>query len=392
VIERRVVIALGLFQLISWGTTYYLIGVFGEQISADLSWSREIVYGGFAVSLLVMGVTSPLVGRMVDHRGGRYVMVVGAVVNAMGCSGLAASQRPDMYFTSWIVLGFGMRLTLYDAAFAALVRIGGPNSRGAISQITLFGGLAASVFWPLGHILSEWFGWRTTLLVYAGLAILTVPLCFVIPHRRYDCVPSHATGEPRCALAVSRHQVIIGGILYVVVTTGANFIGAGMSAHMIAVLSGMGLGASSAVWIATLRGIGQSAARLCEVLFGGSIDPISLNLIACLIMPISFAAGLFSGVSETMGIAFSFVYGACNGILTITRGTVPLVLFNHRSYGTFVGRLVIPSFVLPAAAPLIYAIVINRSGEAGALYLSMGIAVVMLFAAWLLKLLFKTGE
>jgi hypothetical protein len=93
-----------------------------------------------------------------------------------------------------------------------------------------------------------------------------------------------------------------------------------------------------------------------------------------------------------MGIAFSFVYGACNGILTITRGTVPLVLFNHRSYGTFVGRLVIPSFVLPAAAPLIYAIVINRSGEAGALYLSMGIAVVMLFAAVLLKLLFKTGE
>lgn len=386
-IERRVVVALGLSQLIFWGVTYYLIGGFGELISADLGWSRDRVYGGFAVALLVMGVTSPLAGRLVDRHGGRSVMSAGAVVNAVGCCGLAASQGLEMYFASWVVLGFGMRLTLYDAAFAALARIGGPEARRAMSQITLLGGLAASVFWPLGHFLCEAFGWRVALIVYAGLAIATIPLCRVVPDHRHDDAPS-LEPAPRRPLAHTRRKVALAAVLYAVITTGTNFLNAGMSAHMIAVLGGLGLSASLAVWIATLRGIGQSGARLCEVLFGGRVNPLTLTLAACLIMPFSFLAGLFSGVSGMMGVAFCLAYGACNGLLTITRGSLPLVLFDHRNYGALVGSLVVPSFILPAAAPLIYAIVIDRVGDAGALYMSAGIATATLVAALLLKLLF----
>ncbi|KWV58361.1 transporter [Bradyrhizobium macuxiense] len=387
-IARRVVVALGLGQLISWGATYYLIGGFGEQIGADLGWSRDIVYGGFAVALLVMGLMSPLVGRLVDRRGGRDVMVAGAIVNAVGCTGLAGAHEVGTYFAAWIVLGLGMRLTLYDAAFAALARIGGPDARRAMSGITLLGGLAATVFWPLGHILSENFGWRIALLVYAGFALLTIPLSLMTPNRRYAGPSSSDATAPRKPLASNPRQVVVGGGLYAVTTTGANFLNAGMSAHMIAVLTGLGLTATVAVWIATLRGIGQSAARLCEVLFGGRMDPVVLNLLACLVMPLSFIAGLFSGTSKEMGIAFALLYGACNGILTITRGTLPLILFDHRSYGTIVGRLIVPSFILPAAAPLIYAMVIDRVGNAGALYLSIGLALMTLLAAIMLKLLF----
>nr|WP_233286219.1 MFS transporter [Bradyrhizobium brasilense] len=374
--------------MISWGATYYLIGGFGEQIAADLGWSRDIAYGGFAAALLVMGVTSPLAGRWVDKSGGRQVMVAGAVINALGCAGLALSHQIGSYFASWIVLGLGMRLTLYDAAFAALARIGGPEARRAMSGITLLGGLAATVFWPLGHALSDHFGWRIAVLACAGIALLTIPLHLLIPNQRFAGVPGAAAVASRQPRAVGRRQLAAASGLYAVIMTGANFLNAGMSAHMIAVLTGLGLTVTVAVWIATLRGIGQSAARLCEVLFGGRIDPLGLNLMACLIMPLSFIAGLFSGSAREMGIAFALLYGACNGILTITRGTLPLILFDHRSYGTLVGRLIVPSFILPAAAPLIYAIVIDRFGDASALYLSTGLALVTLLAAILLKLLF----
>ncbi|GEC51223.1 putative MFS family arabinose efflux permease [Bradyrhizobium japonicum] len=387
-IARRVVIALGLAQLISWGATYYLIGGFGEQIAADLGWSRDIVYGGFAAALLVMGVASPLAGRWVDRSGGRQVMVAGAVINALGCAGLAVSHQIGSYFVSWIVLGLGMRLTLYDAAFAALARIGGPEARRAMSGITLLGGLAATVFWPFGHMLSDHFGWRIAVLTYAGIALLTIPLHLLIPNQRFAGAPGSAAAASRQPRAVGRRQLAAASGLYAVIMTGANFLNAGMSAHMIAVLTGLGLTITVAVWIATLRGIGQSAARLCEVLFGGRIDPLGLNLMACLIMPLSFVAGLFSGSAREMGIAFALLYGACNGILTITRGTLPLILFDHRSYGTLVGRLIVPSFILPAGAPLIYAIVIDRFGDASALYLSIGLALMTLLAAILLKLLF----
>ncbi|QOZ29793.1 MFS transporter [Bradyrhizobium sp. CCBAU 51753] len=372
----------------SWGATYYLIGGFGEQIGAELGWSRDIVDGGFAVALLVMGVASPLAGKWVDRRGGRDVMVAGAVVNAAGCAGLALSHQVWTYYAWWIVLGLGMRLTLYDAAFAALARIGGPEARRAMSEITLLGGLAATVFWPLGHILSEHFGWRIALSAYAGFALLTIPLHLFIPNGRFAGAPSAGAVAPRQPRAVGRRQLAVAGGLYAVTMTGANFLNAGMSAHMIAVLSGLGLGATIAVWIATLRGIGQSAARLCEILFGARLDPLALNLMACLIMPLAFIAGLFAGSSTAMAIAFALLYGACNGILTITRGTLPLILFDPRSYGTIVGRLIVPSFILPAAAPLIYAVVIDRFGNAGALYLSTGLATMTLTAAVLLTLMF----
>ncbi|TWG98269.1 putative MFS family arabinose efflux permease [Mesorhizobium sp. J18] len=383
-ILRRTVLCLGLAQLISWGISYYLIGGFGEQITTDLGWSRDRVYGGFSVALLVMGLTSPVAGRLIDRYGGRRVMIVGSLLNAAGCIGIAASHDVVAYYMAWVCLGLAMRLTLYDAAFAALARIGGPEARWPIAQITLLGGLASTVFWPLGHLLAEYFGWRGALLAYAGFALLTLPLHLAIPEGRYREAPAPEDRLLRPAPIVERRNLAVAGGLYALIMALANFLNAGMSAHMIGILAGLGLAASTSVWVATLRGVGQSSARLCEVLFGRKLDPLMLNLIASLFLPLSFVAGLFSGYLGAAAIAFAFLYGVGNGLLTITRGTLPLVLFDHRTYGAFVGRLIAPSFVLSAASPIIYAFAINRFGQAGALYLSIGVSVVILAAAALL--------
>ena len=188
-IGRQTVVWLGLSQLVCWGITYYLIGALGELIAADLGWSRSLVYGGFSMALLVMGVSSPLVGRLIDR-------------------------------------------------------------------------------------------------------------------------------------------------------------------------------------------------------YGGRLHPLTLNLLAALVLPVCFAAGLFSGQLIAAAIAFTLVYGAGNGILTITRGTLPLVLFDHRTYGALVGRLLVPSFLFSAVAPLGFALVIERLGEAGALVLSILIALTTLAAAIALRLRF----
>ncbi len=281
-----------------------------------------------------------------------------------------------------------MRLILYDAAFAALARIGGPGARRPMSQITLLGGLASTVFWPLGHLLADLLGWRGALLAYAGFALLTVPLHLTIPNGRHDDMAPASTIVEHRPLAVGRREIAIGGILYTVIATLANFLNAGMSSHMIGILTGLGLAASVSVWVASLRGVGQSAAGLCEVMFGRRIHPLTLNLFACSLLPFSFTAAIFSGQYMTAALAFVCFYGAGNGILSITRGTVPLALFDHRTYGAFAGKLLAPSFVLSAAAPLIYASVIERFGMAGALGLSIGIATVILTAAILLVVQF----
>ncbi len=388
-ISRRTIFCLGLSQLISWGITYYLIGSFGPLIIEELGWSRAIVYGGLSAALIVMGLTSPLAGRLIDRHGGVRVMTAGALLNAAGCLGLALSHSVPAYYAAWLCLGLSMRLSLYDAAFAALARIGGPGARRPIAQITLLGGLASTVFWPLGHLLAEFFGWRGALIAYAGFALLTIPLHRALPSSRYvHPAPSASTPELR-PLAVSRSDVVTGGILYATLTTLANFLNAGMSAHMIGILAGLGIAASVSVWIATAQGIGQSLARLCEVLFGRRLPPLTLNVIACLLLPVCFLASLFAGLSPWIALAFVFGYGAGNGLLTITRGTLPLVLFDHASYGAFVGKLLAPSFILSATAPIVYALVIRRYGEIGALSLSVALVCAMLAAAIMLKLRFS---
>lgn len=386
-ISRRSILCLGLVQLISWGVSYYLIGGFGDLIAADLGWSREVVHGGFSAALLVMGLSSPLAGSLIDRRGGRGVMMIGAGLNAAGCLMLAASHHLAVYYLAWVLLGLGMRLTLYDAAFAALARIGGPGARRPMSQITLLGGLASSVFWPFGHALAERLGWRGALVVYAALALASALLLLTLSTGRFE-EPEGAGAARSAPLAESGEQRLVAAGLYALIVTCANFLAAGMSAHMIPILSELGLAAGAAVLTATLRGIGQSSARLCEVLFGRRIEPLMLNLVAALILPLCFAAGLWSGVSPAAAIAFAFLYGAGNGLLTITRGTLPLVLFDPRTYGAVVGRLIAPSFLLSAAAPLLYAAVISRLGAAAALYLSLAVAVVTFAAALYLKLRF----
>lgn len=385
-IGRRTVLWLGLSQLVCWGITYYLIGAFGEMIAADLGWSRTLVHGGFSAALLVMGLASPWTGRLIDRHGGRGVMAAGSLLSALGCVGLALAQDLLLYYLAWLCLGLAMRFTLYDAAFAALARIGGAGARRAMSQITLLGGLASTTFWPIGHGLAESLGWRGALFAYAGFALLTLPLHLAIPRGRHEAAPKAEAAAPASPPAGKGRW--LAAALYAVIAMLANLLNSAMSAHMIGLLSGLGVAASTAVWLATLRGIGQSSARLGEVLFGGRLHPLNLNLGAVLLLPLGFLAGLFGGQFLLAAALFALLYGAGNGILTITRGTLPLVLFDPRSYGHFVGWLLVPSFLCSAVAPLGYAAVIEAAGEAAALYLSAALAAVMLAAALLLKLRF----
>jgi MFS family permease len=386
VIARRTVVCLGASQLVCWGISFYLIGVFGDLIVADLGWSRTLVHGGFSLALLVMGLASPLVGRLIDRFGGGRVMAGGSVLCAVGCAGLAVVQTVVGYYAAWICLGLAMRLTLYDAAFAALVRIGGPAARRPIAQITLLGGLASTCFWPIGHILAEAFGWRGTLLIYAGFALLTLPLHLAIPGSRHEGDTPTGPRQPSPPPPSHRRDRIVEAFLYAVIITLTNGLHSGMSAHMIGVLTELGLGTSLAVSVASLRGVGQSSARLAEVLFGGRMHPVDLNLAAILVLPVFFTVGLASGGYIAAAVAFAFFYGAGNGIITITRGTLPLALFDVHTYGAFVGKLLVPSFIVSAVSPLAFAAVIEKFGASGALYLSIALSLAALAAALALKL------
>ncbi|GAB5467975.1 MAG: MFS transporter [Rhodospirillales bacterium] len=388
-IKRRYIVTLGISQLVGWGISFYLIGVFGDHMVADLGWSRALIYGGFSAALLVMGLVSPYVGRLIDRIGGRPVMTFGSLLCAASCAALARAETLPLYYGAWIGLGLAMRCMLYDAAFATLVRIAGRAARRPISYITLFGGLAASSFWPIGHALISAFGWRGALDVYALIAVATVALHVTLPRGK------QAESERSASEAVAAEVRPVTGnktllaLLYAAIVALSHGLNAGMSAHLISVLGGLGLGATAAVAVAALRGVGQSTARLIDVLFGRRIHPVRLNLIAAVAMPLSFLLGLLVAGQVTLAVVFILAYGGATGILTITQGTLPLVLFDYRVYGALVGKLIVPSFLLSAAAPLIYAVAIDAFGTTAALLLSLLFGLLILAASLVLGRLHK---
>lgn len=383
-IGPRAVVCLGLTQLVNWGVTFYLIGAFGPAMTADLGWSATVVYGGLSAAIVTMALVSPLAGSAVDRWGGHVVMPIGAVVAASGCVLLAAAHTVAGYYLAWLLLGIGMRLSLYDAAFAALARAGGPTARRAMSQITLFGGLSSTAMWPAGHALAAWLGWRGAVLVYAALALATLPLYLALPRQRYA---SSSTAANRNAPGLTRspEERRLAGTLYAVIAMVTNFLAAGTAAHLIALLTGVGLASAAAAGVAALWGIGQFAARMADVAVGAKLHPLTLTWAVTALMPLCFVLGWFSNGNLYATAAYAFFYGACNGLLTITRGTLPLALFEFRSYGRLVGALLIPSFLLTAAAPVAYAFVIQTLGARAAMAMSVVLAAVIATAAWLLR-------
>src|SRR5262249_17627576 len=139
---------------------------------------------GFSVALLTMGIASNTVGRVIDRRGARLVMTLGTTLVSAALFGLGHAYSKTAYLAVWVFLGLGMRMCLYDAAFAALVQVAPSRGRLAISCLTLFGAFASSVFWVVGHALEELVGWRQTLVLFAFINLAV-------------CLPLHWWGLAR---------------------------------------------------------------------------------------------------------------------------------------------------------------------------------------------------
>ena len=152
--SRRVVITvLGSLQILSWGSTFYLPAVLARPIAQDTGWPYAVVVAGLSVGLLVAGLVSPRTGRAIAQHGGRPVLASGSVLLALGLLIIGTAQNYIWYFAGWAVLGAGMGAGLYDAAFASLGALYGKAARGAITSVTLFGGFASTVCWPVSAYL-----------------------------------------------------------------------------------------------------------------------------------------------------------------------------------------------------------------------------------------------
>ncbi len=377
----RVVVALGTAQTLAWASSYYLPAVLAAPMARDLGLSPSWVFGAFSAALVLSALLGPAVGRAIDARGGRGVLALSNLVLAAGLALLAAAPGPLVMAAGWVVLGVGMAMGLYDAAFATLAGLYGRAARGPITGITLIAGFASTVGWPLSALMEDALGWRGACLGWAALHLtLGLPLNRLLvppappPERGAAVAAGGPAGPPPPRLAMPLLAFVFPATWFV---TGA------MAAHLPAVLQAAAAAPAAAIAAAALVGPAQVAARLAEFGLLRRFHPLVSARLATLGHPLGAAALALAGGPGAA--AFAVLHGMGNGVLTIAKGTLPLAVFGPAGYGARQGLLSAPARLLQATAPFLFGLLLESAGVGAALGLTTACSLLALGALLLLR-------
>ena len=384
---RLVVSALGIGQLLAWGTSFYFPAVFAGAIVADTGWPLGFVVGGTSIGLLVGGLISPQVGAIIERHGGRPVLLASSLFYALGLTGVALAPNLPIYLLAWVAIGIGMGTGLYDAVFAALGHLYGSKARGPITNLTLFGGFASTVCWPLSAFMIDHIGWREACMVYAALHMcLVLPLQRAVIRRapaRTVSTPVQADDMRSEGLAPVEREGVIFTLVALVLSLTAG-VGAIVLVNFMVFLQSTGVDYPTAIALGTLFGPAQVGARLIESLFGSRYHPIWTMIASCTAMAVGLLM-LFSHFPALVLVIL--VYCGGYGIFWIGRGTLPLALFGPLRFPRLMGKIAFPSLIVQAFAPSAGAWLIESHGPhatIGVLTLLALINVIMIGVLWLL--------
>ena len=358
----RLVVLLGITQILAWGGSYYLPAVLAVHMSRDTGWPISTVFAGLSLGLLVSGLCAPRVGRNIDRLGGRHVLVAGSLLLALGLAMLGLAQSLALFFAAWLVLGLGMAMGLYDAAFGVIGRLIGSQARPSITGVTLFGGFAVTVSWPLLAGLEAELGWRGACFAFAGIQLffsapahlLLVPK---LPPPRPAAAGAAAAPAPAAPTGSARSTRWLFVLVALVVATN-QVIATTVGAHLLNLLGRLGFDAVAALALGALIGPGQVGARIVEFSIGRKLHPVWTARIGVTFTTAGLALLMLAG--GPLAAVAILVYGAGNGVNTIAKGTLPLALFGPVGYAGTVGRLVAPALVAQSAAPWLSGLLFER--------------------------------
>ena len=377
-----VVVVLGIGQMILWGITYYLPAIIIEPISVTTAWRPTEIISAFSASLFISAIVSPTIGKLITIYSGKLIILLGLAINSAGLLLMSMAQNIAVYWLAWGLLGIGMASSLYSSAFSILTAIFGSRARVSITNITLYGGFASTVFWPLGNYLLSLMDWRDLLLVYAcfSLILLGPAYWFCIPatvtsgERRKETSNNFSFGKIACG---TRNSILKSStfIRLASIFTIFSFINTTIAIYLIVILENFGLENVISVGLATLIGPSQVVSRIFDRLILRKLNPLWTLTISCFLI----VSGLYLILQDTSLIFVGLIlYGAGNGLISIAKGTAPLVLFGKNDYSIISGYLQAPILIFQSLAPILVSFLFGFNAN--------GTLVLLLFVLSLLTL------
>lgn len=369
----RAILGLGVTQIIGWGTTYYLLSLLGSDIMRALGLPKGVMLFGVSMTLIAAALLGPFVGRWQDRRGSREVMATGSLLIALGLLVISRASDVLSYFLGWGLISLATPMALYSAAFTGLTQMAGRQARKAIIYLTFLGGLASSISWPATAWMLAHMDWRGVILVFAVLNLcICLPIHLMLLGGKPGDSEASAANQVPPGLpdgAIMRAFVLIASVLAI-----NSVIFNAWSLLVFPVLDGLGFAATTAVFVASFVGVCQVIGRMGEMATGERFSAFQSANFAILLLPISFVVLIFSGGNVLIGCLFALLYGVSNGLMTIARGALTLVIFGSRGYGERFGKVTFASGLMGAAAPVLGGFVLEGFGTMPLIFSMLALA------------------
>ena len=389
--------ALGVTTIVSYGTTQYLFGVLVVPIQHDLHWSRADLSGAFSIAFLVAGALGLPIGRLVDRHGARALMTTGSLLAAASLALLSQVTQLWQFYLLWAGgLGVAMALTFYPVTFTVITNWFVRRRGTAMAQLTLLGGFASVIFYPLAGALIAADGWRATLLVMAACQLLiTAPIHALVLRRHPEDLGLLPDGEPAAPQAANAAEArpghglreAIGRPAFWTLTGSAGLAlmaHASVLAHQVPYLIGRGYDPVFAAGVAGLLGVASLPSRLVLNLLSDRFGPRALLVLSTALLAAGVGLLLLASPARWFALwLFVAVYGFAFGAVSPLRASVMADQFGRRAYGAITSTQGLPVSVLAAAGPFAAGALYDRFGDyrvafglAGAAFLVAMIALV----------------
>jgi MFS family permease len=385
----RVVSALSVTHLISYGTLFYAFALLIEPMERELGWSKTALTAAFSLALVSSAFFAVPVGRLIDRGYGRAVMTGGSVLAALLLVLWAFTESYPVFLLIWLGLGAATSALFYEAGFAVLALNLGLLARRGITIITLVAGFASTVFIPLLHVLIDRYGWRDTILV---MAALNIGICAVLHACGIPAAPAKPrhTGDSRSSLppASNPRRVLAKPAFWLFVITSVlqGIISVGIPVHLIPILLERGFSIEAAVAAYTVIGPAQVAARFLTGFGERAMSLKGIGVVTMAMSALGFLLLPFIQAGSWLILAFAALYGASNGMLTIVRALLPPELFGREDYGAIQGMIAMPVRITMAIAPFAFGALWAWWGNYDAVLILCLVMAVFSLVAFMLNL------
>lgn len=352
-LQARIVLVLGLGQIVAFGSSFYLLGVLGDPIARDLSQPPSLIFSFMSGALIVSGLFARTGLRFIQRFGGKAVLLASNLIFAASLVIMATAPGPVVLGSGILAMGLGLAIGMYETPFVILVARYGDQARGSITGVALLGGLGSTLGWPTTLALEQAFGWRGACLGWAAihLAVALPMVALLVPHTK----PPEAHKDA----AVARVPWDRGMVQMAALFAAAWFISTCMSAHLPRVLAAFGMSPAAAVAAASLVGVAAVSMRLAEFTVLRRFNPLATTRVATLLHPLGAAILLILGPAA--GAAFALGQGGGNGMLTVAKGVLPLQVYGPENYAARSMMISVPARFLQAGGPALYGLILDRS-------------------------------